>query len=64
MKSIAERLKAARQEKGMSQAYLAEKCDVSVSAIQMYEIGQRVPRDPIKVKLAEALNKPIQDLFF
>lgn len=64
MKSIAERIKAARIEKGMSQAFLAEKCDISVSAIQMYEIGQRVPRDPIKVKLAAALNKPVQDLFF
>lgn len=64
MKSVAERIKEARLEKGMTQAQLAEKCGVSESAIQMYEIGQRVPRDSLKIVLASVLEKPVQDLFF
>ena len=64
LKSVAERIKEARLEKGMTQAQLAEKCGVSDAAIQMYEIGQRVPRDSVKKVMAEVLEKPIQDLFF
>lgn len=64
MKTVAERIKEARLEKGITQTELANLCEISVSAVQMYEIGQRVPRDQVKVKLAEALDKPIQDLFF
>lgn len=64
MKTIAERIKEARLEKGLTQLALAEKCDISVSAVQMYEMGQRVPRDQVKVKIAEVLDKPVQDLFF
>ena len=57
---IAER----RKSIGLTQAQLAEQAGVSESAIQMYEIGQRVPRDSVKAKLAEVLKRPIQDLFF
>lgn len=64
MKSVAERIKEARLALGLTQAQLAERSGVSESAIQMYEIGQRVPRDTVKAKLAEVLNQPIQDLFF
>lgn len=64
MKSVADRIKEARIEKGFSQAELAAACNISDSAIQMYESGQRVPRDSIKVALSAALGKPVQDLFF
>lgn len=64
MKSVAERIKEARLVLGLTQAQLAERAGVSESAIQMYEIGQRIPRDSVKAKLAEVLEKPIQDLFF
>lgn len=64
MKSVAERIKEAREAKGLSAAELATACGVSLSAIQMYECGQRVPRDPIKVVMAQVLEKPIPDLFF
>lgn len=64
MKTVAERIKEARLEKGITQLELANLCEISVSAVQMYEIGQRIPRDQVKVKLADALEKPIQDLFF
>ena len=37
---------------------------VSLSAMSMYENGERVPRDSIKVKLAEFYNKTVQEIFF
>lgn len=64
MKSIAERLKEARTKKNLSVKDLADTCGVSVSAIQMYECGERVPRDDVKKRLAEALEERVQDLFF
>ena len=64
MKSVAERIKEARLEKGLSQSALAAACGISDSTIQMYEAGLRVPRDSIKKVLSAVLGKPIQDLFF
>lgn len=64
MKSVAERLKEARAKMGLSVKALAEACGISVSAIQMYECGERIPRDDVKVKLANCLNERVQDLFF
>lgn len=37
---------------------------VSVSAISMYENGERIPRDSIKVKFADLYNCTVQDIFF
>ena len=56
-------LKAARLEKGYTEEQLAELAGVAPDAIRAYEAGDRVPRDEIKVKLAEALERPVQDLF-
>ena len=64
MKSVADRIKEARRECGLTQAQLAEQVGASESAIQMYEIGQRIPRDAMKMRIAEVLKKPVQDLFF
>lgn len=43
---------------------VAKAVGVSVSAISMYENGARVPRDEVKVKLADYYNTSVQDLFF
>lgn len=43
---------------------LAKVLDISVSAISMYENGERVPRDSIKVKIAEYYKKSVQEIFF
>jgi transcriptional regulator with XRE-family HTH domain len=64
LKSVAERLKEARTEKGVSVKEMATACEISESAIQMYECGQRIPRDNIKIVIADYLNKRVQDLFF
>lgn len=64
MKSVAERIKDARTEKGCSAEELAKACGITISAVQMYECGQRVPRDSIKVSMAEYFGKSVQELFF
>lgn len=43
---------------------VAEALGISVSALQMYENGNRIPRDPIKVKIANYYNVPVQTIFF
>ena len=57
-------LKAARLEKGYTEDQLAELAGVSVNVIRAYEAGDRVPRDEIKVKLSEILERPVEELFF
>jgi len=42
---------------------VAKACGISTSALAMYENGQRIPRDEIKMKLAKFYGKPI-NIFF
>ena len=37
---------------------------VSLSALQMYENGQRIPKDDIKVKIASYYNKTVGEIFY
>lgn len=59
---VSTRLRLARGD--MSREDVALACDISVSALGMYENGQRVPRDEIKVKLAKLYGKSVEELFF
>ena len=49
---------------GKTQREVAESLGISVSAMAMYEAGERVPRDEIKVKLANFYGCTVQSLFF
>lgn len=60
--TVAERLIKARGEKKRED--VAKAIGVSISAIAMYENGERVPRDETKVKLADYYNTTVQALFF
>lgn len=60
--SIAERLRNARGETPRQQ--VAEAVGITVSAISMYENGDRIPRDEVKVKLAKYYKRSVQELFF
>lgn len=60
--TIAERLVKARGDKRRED--VAEAIGVSLSAISMYENGERVPRDEIKVRLAKHYKTTVQKLFF
>lgn len=62
MRNVAERLIKLRGKR--SREEVAKAVGVSVSAISMYENGERVPRDDIKVRFAEYYQKSVQDIFF
>lgn len=47
-----------------SREEVASALNISVSALQMYENGRRMPRDDIKVKLADYYGVTVQYLFF
>jgi len=43
---------------------VAKALGISVSALQMYENAQRIPRDEIKLKIAAYYGKTVQEIFF
>ena len=47
-----------------TQKEVAKALDISISALSSYENGSRIPRDPIKIRIAEYYKKPIQKIFF
>lgn len=49
---------------GRTQDQVAKAVGISVSALSMYECGERIPRDPIKIKLAKYYKKSVQAIFF
>lgn len=59
---VGKRLKKLRGE--LSMQTVADAVGISVSALGMYEIGQRIPRDEIKVKLARYFETTVEALFF
>ncbi len=61
-KRIGEKLTVLRGEK--PQEEVANAVNISVSALSMYERGERIPRDNIKIRLAAYYNQPICDIFF
>ena len=61
-KTIGKRLTELRGNK--SQTEVANACGISLSAIGMYERGERVPRDEIKIKLAQFYNVTVEEIFY
>lgn len=59
---IAKRLISLRGDDSREET--AQAVGISVSALQMYENGQRVPRDEIKIKLASHYKRTVQSIFF
>lgn len=43
---------------------VANTLGISTSALFMYERGERIPRDQIKVKIAQYYGLPVQEIFF
>lgn len=48
----------------LPQDKVADAVGISRSALSMYEQGNRIPRDEIKVKLASFYRISVQELFF
>ena len=61
-KEIGRRLTEARGNR--SQRDVAKEIGISRSALAMYEIGVRVPKDEIKIRIAEFYGLSVQALFF
>lgn len=59
---MAEKLIELRGEKSREQ--IAVDLGVSYSAITSYELGERIPRDELKVKIANYYKKNVEDIFF
>ena len=64
MKEFSEKLKMLRLKKGLKQEELAKEIGVGVSAISMYEQGNRIPRDEIKIRLAKFFEESVEYIFF
>ena len=61
-KAIGKRLVELRGEK--TQDEVATALNISVSALSMYERGERIPRDNIKIRISQYYKKPIHKIFF
>ena len=48
----------------LSQSEIAEKIGVTKSAWAMYERGERMPRDEVKIRIAKYFNKSVEEIFF
>jgi putative transcriptional regulator len=59
---IGKKLVELRGEKSREQ--VAVDIGISYSAIVSYELGERIPRDEIKIKLANYYGVGVGDLFF
>ena len=65
MNFLGYRIKEAREEKGMTQEELSEKSRVSRTIISGLESGKiKVTTTSTLLKIAEALNKKVTDIFF
>ena len=62
MVSIGENIKKKRKEKGMTQAELAEKINVTHSMISQLERGTKVPTMLLGAEIAKVLGCGIQEL--
>lgn len=59
---IGKKLLKLRGEK--SRELVANDLNISLSALAMYEIGKRMPRDEIKVKFSKYYKISIEDIIF
>lgn len=62
IQKIAKKLIELRGEKARQEVAIDLK--ISYSALQMYENGERVPRDEVKIKLANYYHVTVQSIFF
>ena len=60
--AMAEKLVELRGDR--TQEEVASALNISKSALAMYETGKRVPRDPIKFRIAHYYNSSVPAIFF
>ena len=62
--SVGTKLKALRQARKKSQQQAAADLNITKSALAMYERDERVPRDEVKIRIANYYGEPVEALFF
>lgn len=62
MRDIAKRLRDARGD--IPRKEVCEALGLATSTLTMYETGQRVPRDEIKIALANFYHTSVEALFY
>ncbi len=63
-KKLRSKIKEFREEKGLTQTELAERIGVSRQTIYSLEKGDYNPSLTLSLKIAEVLNKPLNNIFF
>ena len=61
---IGAKIRELRTERGETAEELATAINASASAIAMYENGYRIPRDEIKIRIAEHYVVPVESIFY
>ena len=61
---IGAQIKSLRESQNKSQKVVADDLGISMSALCMYEIGNSIPRDEIKIRIAESFGVPVESIFF
>ena len=61
-KEVGKKLVALRGKK--SQQEVAEAAGITQAALSMYERGERIPRDAVKIRLANYYGRTVGDIFF
>ncbi|MBR2343015.1 MAG: helix-turn-helix transcriptional regulator [Clostridia bacterium] len=63
-KMFSKRLVELRNKKKKTRAEVAAAVGISISAVAMYERGERIPKDDVKRKLADFYGKSVAYIFF
>ena len=61
---IGRTLKGMREGRDESVEELSRALNISPSAVGMYEAGKRIPRDEIKIRIAEHFAVSVETIFF
>lgn len=62
--SVGTKLKALRAKKKKTQQEAADDLNITKSALAMYEKDNRIPRDEIKVRIAQYYGESVESLFY
>ena len=60
--TIGKRLKELRGKR--NRVDVAKIVNISLSALAMYERGERIPRDEVKKRFSELYEKSVQEIFY
>lgn len=63
-KQVGRELERMRSERGASQAEIAKELGITPMAVSQYERGERIPRDILKIRIANTFKRSVGELFY